>query len=57
MIRIKKSGHRIIESSGDLKSKAFDLRSPNDPITRSPDPKAFDLRSPDDPITDPGVHP
>src|ERR1017187_5197148 len=35
------SGDRVIGPSGDLKSKAFGLRSPD----------AFDLRSPDGPMT------
>src|ERR1017187_1856126 len=51
------SGDRVIGPSGDLKSKAFglrspdafDLRSPDGPMTRSPD--AFDLRSADGPMT------
>jgi N-acetylmuramoyl-L-alanine amidase len=30
------SGDRVIGSSGNLKSEAFDLRSPDGPITRSP---------------------
>ena len=34
------SGHRIIGSSGHLTSKAVDLRSPDGPITRSPDQEA-----------------
>jgi hypothetical protein len=34
---MKKSGDRAIGSSGHLKSKAFDLRSPDDPITLWPD--------------------
>ena len=33
------SSHRAIGPSGHLKSKAFDLRSPDGPITRSPDPR------------------
>ena len=37
-VTTKESGHRIIGSSGHLKSKAFDLRPPDGPITRSPDP-------------------
>src|SRR5271157_4560069 len=32
-----RSGHLTIGSSGDLKSKALDFRSPDHPMTRSPD--------------------
>jgi N-acetylmuramoyl-L-alanine amidase len=38
------SGDRVIGSLGHLKSKAFDLRSPN---LRSPNLRSFNLRSPD----------